>query len=149
MKVNQIAVTIKAAILDQDQNWQSIQIGAEAEIDPAIEDWTEAQEQLFMGLRSNLIEYASVGVTQTKPKPQTPPRPPADSKLNGKQRENVQRPEPRTGYERQPQARTITQDPDEAVCPVHNTAKASKFGGLYCPARDETTGEYCNWKFKG
>jgi len=34
---------------------------------------------------------------------------------------------------------------DPELCPDHGTAKASKFGGLYCPAQISEDGDYCHW----
>ena len=34
---------------------------------------------------------------------------------------------------------------NQPVCPDHNIAKESKFGGLYCPTQ-LPTGAYCPWK---
>lgn len=34
---------------------------------------------------------------------------------------------------------------EKPVCPKHGLSAPSKFGGLYCPTRDEF-GEWCTWK---
>lgn len=41
---------------------------------------------------------------------------------------------------------TATQTADQ-VCPKHGMAKASKYNGLFCPSKDEDTGDYCQWRW--
>jgi hypothetical protein len=130
MNVTTVSASVKLSKqLPGQECWKTMELGAVAGLD-AGQDWKVAQSQLYIHLTQQLRTLWGEAKVAGMP-PTQGAAPPAAAAPAPEQRQD-QAP---AGEESGP------------TCPVHDQARPSRHGGLYCPGTTDE-GVYCKWTWR-